>query len=390
MLKKNVPTRFRDTWVEINLDNLIWNFNQAKKIVSKETKIAAVLKANAYGHGAIGVAKVLIESGVDYLAVACLSEALELRRVFKEVPILVMGYTADEYLSIAVENKITLTIFSISQGEKISNIASALGVIAKVHVKIDTGFNRLGLKWSENLKYAIQTIYNMKNLYVEGIFTHLALVNRMEDEKQYRLFQKVIKELEEQSISIPVKHICDSIGMVRYPEYHMDMIRLGAFLYGMRPTGVTDEAVDLRIALTFKTKVAHIKNIEKGEGVGYDFSFIAEKKSKIATLPVGYADGYMRCLSNSGEVMIGGEKAKAIGKICMDQTMIDLTHVEGVNVGDEVILLGGQGRNSIDIIEVAEKCNTNRNEILSVISRRVPRVYIKDGNISHIVDYVLD
>lgn len=390
MLKENISTRLRDTWVEINLDNLIWNFNQAKKLVSKETKIAAVLKANAYGHGAIGVAKVLIESGVDYLAVACLSEALELRKVFKEVPILVMGYTADEYLSMAVKNRITLTIFSIAQGEKISNISLGFNVISKVHIKIDTGFNRLGLKWSEDLKHIIKTIYSMNNLHVEGIFTHLALVNRVEDEKQYRLFQKVIKELEEESINIPVKHVCDSIGMVRYPEFHMDMIRLGAFLYGMRPTRFEDQAVDLRVALTFKTKVAHIKYIEKGEGVGYDFSFIAKEKSKIATLPIGYADGYMRCLSNNGEVRINGEKAKVIGKICMDQTMIDLTNIKDVNVGDEVILLGGQGKDSIEIMEVAEKCNTNRNEILSVISRRVPRVYIKDGNLSHIVDYLLN
>lgn len=390
MLKENVSTRFRDTWAEINLDNLIWNFKQAKKLVSKETKIAAVLKANAYGHGAIGVAKVLIESGVDYLAVACLSEALELRKAFKEVPILVMGYTADEYLSVAVKNRITLTIFSISQGKKISNISSELNVISKIHIKIDTGFNRLGLKWSEDLEQIIQTIYSMNNLHVEGIFTHLALVNREEDEKQYKLFQKVIKELEESSINIPIKHVCDSIGMVRYPEFHMDMIRLGAFLYGMRPTSFEDQAVDLRVALTFKTKVAHLKCIEKGEGVGYDFSFVAKEKSKIATLPVGYADGYMRCLSNNGEVRIKGEKAEVIGKICMDQTMIDLTHIEDVNVGDEVILLGGSGEDSIEIMEVAEKCNTNRNEILSVISRRVPRVYIKDGTLSHTVDYVLD
>lgn len=384
-----MPLRLRDTWVEINLDNIIWNLDEAKKLLSKETKIAAVLKANAYGHGAIEVARILVDKGVDYIAVACLLEAIELRREFKDIPILVMGYTSDEYLHIAVENNITLTIFSALQGEILSKIASSLKTIQKVHIKIDTGFNRLGFKWSKDLKNIIKSIYKLKNIEVEGIFTHLALVNSKEDEKQFALFQKVIEEIEEEKIHIPIKHVCDSIGMVRYPEFHMNMIRLGAFLYGMSSSRISDKLPVLKTALTFKTKISHIKYIQKGEGVGYDYSFIAKEKVKVGTLPVGYADGYMRCLSNVGEVSINGEKAKVIGKICMDQAMIDLTSISNVKVGYEVVLLGGQGENSIGVIEVANKCNTNRNEVLSVISRRVPRVYIKDEKMIGEVNYLM-
>lgn len=384
-----MPLRLRDTWVEINLDNIIWNLDEAKKLLSKETKIAAVLKANAYGHGAIEVARILVDKGVDYIAVACLLEAIELRKEFKDIPILVMGYTSDEHLHIAVEYNITLTIFSALQGELLSKIAVSLKTIQKVHIKIDTGFNRLGFKWSKDLKDIIKSIYKLKNIEVEGIFTHLALVNRQEDEKQFDLFQKVIEEIEEEKIHIPIKHVCDSIGMVRYPEFRMNMIRLGAFLYGMRPSRISDKSPVLKTSLTFKTKISHIKYIENGEGVGYDYSFIAKEKAKVGTLPVGYADGYMRCLSNAGEVSVNGEKAKVIGKICMDQAMIDLTSISNVKVGDEVVLLGGQGENFVDVMEVADKCNTNRNEVLSVISRRVPRVYIKDEKIIGEVNYLM-
>ncbi len=384
-----MPLRLRDTWAEINLDNIIWNFNEAKKLLLKETKIAAVLKANAYGHGAIEVARVLVDKGVDYIAVACLLEAIELRKEFKNIPILVMGYTSEEHLHIAVEYNITLTIFSALQGELLSKIAASLKTIQKVHIKIDTGFNRLGFKWSKDLKDIIKSIYKLKNIEVEGIFTHLALVNRQEDEKQFDLFQKVIEEIEEEKIHIPIKHVCDSIGMVRYPEFHMNMIRLGAFLYGMRPSRISDKSPVLKTSLTFKTKISHIKHIQNGEGVGYDYSFIAKEKAKVGTLPVGYADGYMRCLSNAGEVSVNGEKAKVIGKICMDQAMIDLTSISNVKVGDEVVLLGGQGENFVDVMEVANKCNTNRNEVLSVISRRVPRVYIKDEKIIGEVNYLM-
>lgn len=382
--------RLRDTWVEVNIDDLVSNFTSARRIISPKTRIAAVLKANAYGHGAVKVAEALIEKGVDLIAVACLPEAIEIRRSFNKVPILVMGYTSDEYLLEAVKNNITLTIFSLKQAQVIGNIAEDIKTTARVHIKIDTGFNRLGMKPDSGTRDIIAAIAKIKGILVEGIFTHLALVNKESDKKQFDIFMDVIRELEKASIYIPIKHVCDSIGMVRYPEYHLDMVRAGAFLYGVRPSGYDDPSVELKMPLTFKSKIAQIKEIEKGEGVGYDFSFVAKEKSIIGTLPVGYADGYPRCLSNIGQVSVRGKRALVIGKICMDQCMIDLTKVPEAREGDEVVLLGGDRGNFIPILEVAENAGTNRNEILSIISRRVPRVYIKNNKIVDIVDYILD
>lgn len=379
----------RETWAEIDLNAILQNFHEAKKLLKKETMLAAVLKANAYGHGAVKVAELLVGESVDMLAVACLTEAIEIRRKLAEVPILIMGHTSNQHLKTAIENNLTLTIFSLEQAELISTIALELNKTVKIHIKIDTGFNRLGMKPEQDTECIIKRIAALKNLEIEGIFSHLALTSKESDENQYTLFMKLISRLENTGINIPIKHLCDSIGMVRYPEYHMDMVRVGAFLYGARPNGFVDSSVKLETSLTFKTRIAQIKQIEAGEGVGYDFSFIADKTCKVGTLPVGYADGYMRSLSNKGFVSVHGKRARVIGLICMDQCMIDLTDIPESGAADEVILIGGNGADSIPIMEVAELAGTNRNEIMSIINRRVPRVYIKDKKIVDIVDYLV-
>jgi alanine racemase len=380
----------RDTWAEINLDTIVSNFNAVKRAIPPNTKIAAVVKANAYGNGSVKVAGVLIESGADILAVACLAEALEIRRVFEQVPILILGYTADEYLYTAVENGITLTIFSVDQAEIISRIASEMKTTAKVHIKIDTGLNRFGIKAGINTVNIVLGIAGFKNIEIEGIFTHLALIDEQSDKNQFDLFGKVIKELEERGVNIPIKHVCDSIGMLIYPEFLLDMVRPGAFLYGVRTAEIGDPPVKNTLSMTFKTKIAQIKEIQKGEAVGYDRSFTPEKNCLVGTLPVGYADGLMRGLSNKGEVSIRGKRARMIGKIFMDECMVDLSEIPEAQVGDEVVLFGRSGCDFIPIDEVADKAGTNRNEIISVISRRVPRVYLKDGQVVDVVDYVLD
>lgn len=377
----------RNTWVEIDLSNLAYNLNQAKKLLNPGTKIAGVLKANAYGHGAVHVAKTLIESNIDMLAVACLTEAIELRRHFPDIPILIMGYTRDDMLKYAVENNITTTIINLEQAIKLSEIAEALNKEATVHIKLETGFNRLGLKIDSNTINIIEDIHNLKNIKLEGIFTHFALKSSETDKGQYDLLMSVIQKLEAKRINIPIKHICDSIGMVSYPQYHLDMIRLGSLMFGVQ-TSSKKEGV-LKPVMTFKAKISQIKEIQEGEGVGYDFSFIAKEKTKVGTLPVGYSDGYMRCLTGKGEVSIKGKRAPIIGKICMDQCMIDLTNIPDVKAGDEVILLGGSSQDGVSVDEVAAKIDTNRNEVLSVIGRRVPRLYIENGNIIDIVDYLL-
>ena len=377
-----------NTWAEINLDNIGYNFRKAKTFVNEKTKIAGVIKANAYGHGAVLVAGELIENGVDYLAVASLAEGIELRRVYDQIPILVMGYTSDERLELGVKNRITMTIYSLDQAKTISKYASELKEEALVHIKLETGFHRLGLDIDENTIAIIKEINSLDNLYLEGIFTHFSLSNREEDTKQYELLMGVIEELEEEGIEIPIKHICDAIGMVIYPEFHLDMIRLGSFMYGVEQSSM--EEGFLKMAMTLKTRIAQIKDLEVGDGVGYGYAYRASEKRKIATLPIGYADGYLRCLGGLGRVAFNGGYGHIIGKICMDQMMIDITDVENPQVGDEVILLGGNKDNYISLVEVADKANTNKNEILSIVSRRVARVYIKNDQIVKILDYVLD
>lgn len=387
---KNISGKslMRNTWVEIDLNNIEYNLQRARELVGPKTKIAAVLKANAYGHGAIHVAKILIKNNVDMLAVACLTEAIELRRYYPEVPIMIMGYTPDDKLKIAMEKDITLTIFSLEQAEKLSEIGSFLKKDAIIHIKLDTGLNRIGLKINSDTIDVITRIYNLKNIKVEGIFTHLALKNSETDKQQFHNFMKIINELECKGIYIPIKHVCDGISMVQYPEYHLDMVRIGTFIYGGQPLPEHEEP--LKLAMKFKSQISQIKEINKGEGVGYDYCFIAKDKCIVGTLPVGYSDGYMRCLTGKGEVSIKGRRAPIIGKICMDQLMIDLTGMDDVKVGDEVLLLGESSTDSIPLSEIAEKADTNRNEILSIIGRRVPRVYIEDSKIIDIVDYLLD
>lgn len=376
----------RNTWVEIDLNCIEYNLSKARSLIKPQTKIAGVIKANAYGHGAIEIAKTLIANNIDMLAVACITEAIEIRKDYSDIPILVMGYTEDSNLEIAVEQNITTTIFSLHQAEILSNIGGKIDKDPIVHIKINTGMNRLGFDIEKNTLDEIEKIYKLKNIYVEGIFTHLALKSHKSDKLQYELFMELLDRLQARQINIPIKHISDSVAMVQYPDYQLDMIRLGSFMYGVKPQ---EKEVDLKLAMTFKTQISQIRKIKKGEGVGYDYLFVAPRDTLVGTLPVGYADGYMRSLGGKAEVSIRGKKAPIIGIICMDQCMVDLTDIEEAKVGDEVILLGECGKDSIRLEEIAGKADTNRNEILSIISRRVPRVYIRDDQIVKITDYLL-
>ena len=390
-MKKEIKLeRMRNTWAEIDLDAIVHNFREARKILPQNTKISAVLKANAYGHGAVKIGEVLIENKVDQLAVACLSEALELRKHYPEIPILVMGYTPDELFIHAVKNKIILTLFELEQARKLSEISERLNETAVVHIKIDTGLNRLGLKPNSKAVGIIENIYRLRHIYIEGIYTHLALTNPEADEVQYQLFMGLIQKLQAKGIDIPVKHMNDSNGMVRYPNYNLEMVRLGGFLFGVTKPGLYEKEIRLEPTMTFKTQITRIEELEIGEAVGYDSAFVAQQKCRIGTLAVGYSDGYVRSLSGVGTVGIKGKKAPVVGIICMDQAMIDLTEVPEAAVGDEVLLFGRNRQNEITVTSVAEKIDTNRNEILGGISRRVPRVYLVNSCITEVVDYLLD
>jgi len=383
-------TRMRNTWVEIDLDCIVHNLCEARKIIPQNTKIAAVLKANAYGHGAVQVAKVLIDNKVDQLAVACLSEALELRKHFVEVPIIVMGYTPDEYLSVGVKSRVTMTVFNLEQAQRISDIAGQLNEKPVIHIKLDTGLNRLGMKPGPKVVDTIINICRLSNINVEGIYSHLALTTAEADQIQFNVFMDIIDKVGARRVHIPMRHISDSNGMVLYPNFDLEMVRLGGFLFGVTTTGLYKDVISLKPAMTFKTQISRIEEVNKGEWVGYDPVFIAPDKCRIGTIAVGYSDGYARGLSGKGEVSIRGKRAPVIGIICMDQCMIDLTNVPEAEVNDEVLLFGEGQQENISVNELADKVQTNRNEILSMVSRRVPRVYMADSRVVEVVDYLLD
>jgi len=397
----------RHTRYEIDLDAIVHNFRQVKAMLASPTapaskglpaadpptKIAAVLKADAYGLGAVPVARVLVSEGVDILAVACLPEAVELRRVFPDVPILVMGHTPSEYLYEAIKHRITCTIFDWRQAVALSDAGRTLKMNAAVHIKVDTGMNRLGLKPGDfepgsgagSAAALLTRMASLPNLQLEGIFTHLALESPASDAAQVALFLRLINDAAELGLHFEFRHVCDSIGLMRYPEYRLDLVRAGAVLYGVTPldTPLTSDA-DIRTPFRFSTRISRIRRLAEGEGVGYDYTFRAPAGGTLlATLPVGYADGYKRNLSNIGQVLIRGVRAPVVGLVCMDQCTVDVGAVPGVSEGDEAILLGGDSKSipgkGIPILEMAAWAKTNRNDVLCSIGRRVPRLYTQGG-----------
>ncbi len=377
----------RDTYVEINLDHIAYNMQKIKERVGAEVAVAAVVKANGYGHGAVDIAQTIMENGGDYLAVATLTEALELRKHHPDYKIFIMGYTADEYLEHTVKNNITQTIFSLRQAEILNDLGLKLNKKPLVQIKYDTGFNRLGYKDSQESIVEIDKIFDLENLEVEGIFSHFALAGESEDEIQYNKLMNAVKQLEARGRKFKYKHICDSIAGIDYPQYRLNMIRPGAIIYGLK--SYHDDSLILKQAMTFKTKIYHIKTLNKGEGVSYDYLWKAQDTCTVATLPFGYADGYPRNMRDKGFVTIHGKKAPIIGVICMDQCIADITHIPEARVGDDVVIYGDGKNNTMDIHEASQLAQTNKNELVCRITIRTPRVYIKDDKVYKVLNYLL-
>lgn len=368
----------RDTQMVVDLDRIAENVQLISEMAGPATAIMAVIKANGYGHGAVGIAPTLVENGVRYLAVATLTEALELREAFPTYPLFILGYTPDRLLHHIVENNITQTIFSLEQAELLGSLAKTMDKIARVHIKVDTGFRRLGKEPSDVFADEICEIFAVENLEVEGIFSHLALVNEEENEKQYQAFCEFIEALEGRGCEFKYKHIADSIATVDYPRYRMNMVRPGALLYGMR--GFHSGFLPVQQAMTFRTAISQLHKVPKGEGVSYDYLWKARRDSLIATLPFGYADGYPRNLRDKGYVVINGVRVPVIGVICMDQCMADVTDVPDVVTGMEAIIYGDGHDGSMTIEEAAKLAGTNKNDIIARIPARPPRKYISKKN----------
>ena len=386
-----MDVNIRPVWAEVNLDNIINNIKEIKKNINGE-EIIAVVKANAYGHGAVDVAPVLIENGADRLAVAMLSEALELREAGIKVPILILGYTDVAFSEMLINNDIEQTVYSLEYAKELSKKAEALGKVAKIHIAVDTGMGRIGFLPNEKSVEEVVEISKLSNLRITGIFTHFS--NADEQDKSYahnqiEKFNSFINEIEKREVNLGLKHISNSASIIDIEDAHYNAIRPGIILYGYYPSDyINKDKLKLMPALSLKCQVIHVKELPKGEYIGYGRKFRTERDSVIATLPIGYADGYIRGLYEKAHVIINGKLAPVVGKICMDQCMIDVTDVGPVKVGDEVVLLGEDNGVKNNADDIAKMLDTINYEILCMIGRRVPRIYIKDGKMVNVRNYL--
>ncbi len=381
-------------WAEISLDAIGHNVREIKKRLSEGTMLMGVVKANAYGHGVCPVAKELLQNGADRLGVAFADEAVELRRSGFDVPILVLGNSTDSDTEDLVELDITPAVSDFAFAEKLSETAIAQGKVAKLHIKLDTGMSRIGfLADSAKTVDEILRVSELPGVFVEGLFTHFATADETDEsytKLQFERFMTVADALEERGLKIPVKHVCNSAGLVKFPYMHLDMVRAGIILYGIYPdSGFDKSLIDLKPAMTFKARISHIKELEKGTALSYGRTHTLAKKSRIATVSAGYADGYQRCLSNKVKVLAGDALVNQVGRICMDQCMIDISAVNNINVGDEVTLFGDP-ENRLSAEKVAGVLGTIGYELVCGVGHRVPRIYIKDGEVSGSINYLLD
>lgn len=373
------------TWIDIDLDRLIANYRTARSLT--QSTVTCVLKSNAYGHGAARVAQALQADGCRSFAVSCAREGFQLRKAGIQGEILVMGLTEEDALPESIREGLTLTAASAEDLQLMEGICAEEHLQVAVHLKADTGFHRLGIACTEEAAAKIGTVARgLHYVRLEGLYSHLGLINRERDEMQYQQLMTIKTLLEQQGVHVQDVHLCDSIGLVRYPQWHMSRVRVGALLFGVRPSRSQHMPFECLETLTFRTTVAQVHHVDAGEIVGYGDDQILTRPSVIATLCAGYGDGYPRHLSNGrGQVMIQGHRAPVIGLVCMDQMMVDVTDLPEVHPGNVADLLGG----GIGYGEMADWAETNRNECLSILSARPVRVYWQKGQVVTVTDDML-
>ncbi|WP_349409228.1 alanine racemase [Pseudalkalibacillus sp. SCS-8] len=380
---------FRDTWVEVDLDHIVDNYLQIQNHLTGGTKVMAIVKADGYGHGAYQVAKELVDNGVDYLGVALLDEAIALRRNGIEVPILVLGWVSPEYASIAVRYGITLTVFQKEWLQALGNLEQPLAI----HIKFDTGMGRLGINDPNEAKLIINHIKQNESLKLEGAFSHFATADELDSElvtKQMNRFSHYLALLEEEGIKPDVIHFGNSAGAIRFPDYDQHYVRVGISMYGLAPSEEMKQVLPfpLKQAFSLHSKLSHVKQIQPGDTVSYGATYRTTEKEWIGTVPIGYADGWIRRYAEKGSVLVDGRFAKIVGRICMDQLLIKLPYQ--VDIGTKVTLLGRQDNQEITIDEVAMQNDTINYEIPCLISSRVPRIYKKNDAIIETMNQILN
>lgn len=369
----------RLVWAEINVRNFLYNLSSVKHLVGPKVKVMAVVKANAYGHGAIELSKAAETlHSADYFGVVCLYEARQLRESGIKTPILILNYIDSESLSACVDLNLSLNIMEISLLRELDATARNKHKVINIHVKIDTGMHRLGLTPEQAIAF-IPQIENFHNVRLEGVFTHFATSDEKDlsfTREQLQNFTSVLRMLKEKRITIPVIHSANSAATLRMAESHFDMVRPGIVLYGMPSSNDFTLPFVTKPVMTLKTKIVQLRTINKGETVGYGRTFTAEKTTRVAALPVGYADGFRRAPHNWGHVLVRGRLVPVIGRVSMDQSSIDVTEVPGVSVGDEIVLIGTQGNNTLTTDDVAKQLGTINYEVTTALASRVSRVYL--------------
>lgn len=370
----------RATHVEVDLDRIRQNVTALRNL-AQGAQLMAVVKADGYGHGAVPVAKEAIAAGATWLGVATVEEGIILRKAGLNVPILVLGYVANNQADLVVEHDLRPAIFNPDLADTLSRYGRALGRTVKVHLKVDTGMSRVGVQPADAVAF-IRAIVAKPNIELEGVFTHLATADEPDNDyaaRQLGRFAEVLEVLRANGINPPVVHACNSAGIMLHPQGHHNLVRAGIAMYGLAPDPAVSWPVDLKPALTWRTAVSMVKVVEPGTPISYGCTYWSKEREKIASMPVGYADGLFRLLSNKGEVLIHGHRCPIVGRVCMDQTMVRVPLDLEVKVGDEVILIGEQQGEQVSAADMARTVGTINYEVVCAIGKRVPRVYRKDG-----------
>lgn len=383
------------TWAEISLDAVSRNFNEIKNKINGRAKICCVIKADGYGHGAVELCEAYTKLGADWFAVSNIDEGIEIREAGCKLPIVILGYTPVSEAKRLADYNISQAVFCLDYAKALSAECVSKNCSCKMHIKADTGMSRIGFMCQEfprddnSIKEIIEAC-NLKGLQLEGLFTHFCVSDEAGEgkdftQKQYDNFRYVKNAMENAGLKIEVCHCSNSGAIEDYPDTYCDMVRAGIILYGLAPSPKLENRLDLVPAMTLKTAVAYVKSLKKGSDVSYGRTFTAPKDMKIATVPIGYADGYIRQNAENGYMMIHGKKAKILGRICMDQTMLDVTDIDNVQTGDEVTVFGTGQNGEPTADTIAYNTNTINYEVVCLVGKRVPRIYYKNGIITDVM-----
>lgn len=389
---------FRRTWAQINLDAIENNILQIKSLLSPGTSLCATVKADCYGHGYAFTAAAMSEAGADWFAVSNLAEALQLRRIGISKPVLILGYTPPDKARELVYNDISQAVYSSEYAEALSKEAESAGVRVNAHIKIDSGMSRIGFLYHDSVEDAgiideIARVCELPGILPEGIFTHFACADNCQGELftrlQYELFCTAVDSLAQLGIHFSIRHCSNSAAILNFPEMNFDMVRAGLILYGHYPSDFVKSKIRLLPVMELKTVISMVKSIPDETPVSYGGTYVSSGERLVATVPIGYADGYPRRASNKMYMLVNGKKAPIVGNVCMDQTVIDVTGIDNVKEGKQITVFGSDHGAYLGVEEIAKSAGLINYEILCGLSRRVPRVYIRDNEIIETTDYML-